>query len=78
MIRSGVTSGPGGGVKAPPEIKRSEPWPQLEQPASHRHQLLPVPGQRLPQREPSAGGPAPDPRRLEGTGPPALCWDLPP
>ena len=61
MIRSGVTSGPGGGVKAPPEIKRSEPWPQLEQPASHRHQLLPVPGQRLPQREPSAWGPAPGP-----------------
>ena len=78
MIHSGVTSGPGGGVKASSEIKLSEPWPQLEQPASHRHQLLPVPGRRLPQHEPSAWGLAPDPRPLEGTGPPALCWDLPP
>ena len=59
---SGITSGPRGGVDAASEIKRSEPWPQLERPADHRHQLLPVPEQRLPQPEPSAWEMTPDPR----------------
>ena len=55
-------SGPRGATDAGSEIKRSEPWPQLERPADHRHQLLPVLEQRLLQPEPLAWELTPDPR----------------